>query len=150
MAVSEKFEPMNPAFRERVLKKAEGNVFMHHIDFHLTKVDPGEVEGELTLKNIHKQQFGRLHGGVVTSVADIVAGFAVYTLAGSDQDVVTAEIKVTYLRPGFGEKVVARGTVIKPGKLISFAEAEIFTLSDGKLTLIAKASTTMAMISAAQ
>lgn len=140
------FVPPNPLFRERVLLKLEGQEFMRHIGFSITRIEAGEVEGEMALQQIHLQQFGRLHGGVVTTIADIVAGFAAYTVAPAEKDVVTGEIKISYLRAGKGSHVRAVGKVLKPGKTICFVEAEVFAGSPGKWTLIAKASTSMVNI----
>lgn len=146
----EKFVAPNPDFKSRVLHKIEGNAFMHYLGLKVTAVEAGFVGAELALQPQHFQQFGRLHGGVVTALADIVAGFSVYTLAPAHLDVVTGEIKISYLRPGTGDTIIAEGRVLKPGKTISFAEAEIFALREGQRLLIAKASTTMVLINLAQ
>jgi uncharacterized protein (TIGR00369 family) len=141
--MSSEFTPPNPAFRERVTLKLEGQEFMRHIGFEITRIDAGEVEGQMALQQIHLQQFGRLHGGVVTTLADIVAGFAAYTMAPASKDVVTGEIKVSYLRAGKGSHVRAVGKVLKPGRTVCFVEAEVFAGSPGNWSLIAKASTSM-------
>jgi acyl-coenzyme A thioesterase PaaI-like protein len=39
--------------------------------------------------------------------------------------VFTAELKVTYLRPGTENEIFAKGWVIKPGKNLHFCEAEV-------------------------
>ncbi len=144
--MSQPFDPPNPLFRERVLRKLEGQEFMRHIGFEITRIDAGEVEGEMELRQVHLQQFGRLHGGVVTTLADIVAGFAAYTLAPESKDVVTGEIKVSYLRAGKGTHVRAVGKVLKPGRTLCFVESEVYAGSPGNWELIAKASTSMVNI----
>lgn len=144
------FVPPNAEFKSRVAGKIKGNAFMHHLGLEITRIEPGLVEGILEVKPHHLQQFGRLHGGVVTALADISAGFAVYTLAPADLDVVTGEIKISYLRPGLGTQIKAVGTVLKPGKSVSFAESEIYSIQNGEEILIAKATTTMILIKLAQ
>lgn len=119
---------------------------MKHLGFRITEITPGKVVGEMEFSPFLYQQFGILHGGVTLTVADIVAGFAVYTLVSASKDVVTAEIKVNCLKPGLGQKLRAVGTVLKPGKNLCFAEAEVFCTNEGKEFLVAKASTTMAII----
>ncbi len=116
---------------------------MHHLDFRLHTVEAGFTAGELAVQPIHFQQDGFVHGGVIATVADIVAGFAAYTLVDSRQHVVTGEIKISYFSKGDGDTLIAKGRVIKPGKRLNFCEAEVFSVKDGRETLIAKASTTM-------
>ena len=141
------FQVLNPHFREEILEKLKFQHFMHLMGFNLTVIEPGHVEGEMDMEVQHQQQFGILHGGATATVADIVAGFSVYTLAPPDKDVVTGEIKVTYLRPGIGKRVRAVGRVLKPGRHFSYAEADVFVQTEsGDEIHIARASTSMAII----
>ncbi len=137
----------NKNFKERIQKYLGGQHFMKLMNFELTVIEAGRTEGWLTISSDHKQQKGLLHGGVTATVADIVAGFAAYTLVPEDYHVVTAELKVSYLNPGLGDQLHAIGTVLKQGKKMNFCEAEVYTVTGEKRTLIAKATTTMAVIS---
>lgn len=141
-----RFIPPNPEFKSRIEDKLTRQHFMHLLGFEITDIEAGVVQGSLQLEEKHRQQFSILHGGVVSTVADIVAGFAAYTLAPADKDVVTAEIKISYFKPGRGQSIRARGEVIKPGRNVIFVEAEVWSNNDGEEKLIAKASTTMALI----
>ena len=116
---------------------------MKHIGFRLEVIKPGETEGSLEIKSIHKQQKGLLHGGVVTTIADIVAGFSAYTLVPEDYNVVTGEIKISFLNPGLTDKVWAKGWVIKSGRKLNVCEAEVWEIYKGEKRVLAKASTTM-------
>ena len=136
----------NTNFKSRVEKFLERQFFMKHIGFQLHVIEEGHTEGYLDLTQIHQQQKGLVHGGVTATVADIVAGFAAYTLVPEDWHVVTAEIKVSYFRAGMGDRLYAVGKVLKAGRKMNFCEAEIFIEKEGKRSLIAKASTTMACI----
>ena len=119
------------------------NHFMKHVGLRLTLIEPGLTEGWLEVMAIHKQQKGLLHGGVTVTAADIVAGFAAYTLVPENHGVVTGEIKLSFFSPGIGEKIHAIGKVIKPGRKLSFCESEIYDLRGGTKKLIARASSTM-------
>ena len=119
---------------------------MHHIGFELTSIEPGEVNGEMQIEEYIKQQTGFIHGGATATFADLVMGFAAYSLVKLDQVVVTADLRVSYLNPGIGERVIAKGWVIKPGSKLIFCEGEIVTIKNGIETLIAKASATMAVV----
>lgn len=133
----------NPKFRERIKDQLTRQNFMHHMNFDLTVIEAGRTEGELDIQPIHYQQDGFIHGGVIATIADIVAGFSAVSLVAEDQKVVTGEIKVSYFARGEGDKLKAIGTVLKPGKKINFCEAEVYSVKDGSEKLIAKATTSM-------
>ena len=59
---------------------------------------------------------------------------------------ITAELKVSCLRPGKGERLVCEAHVIKAGRGLSFTEAEVYAETAGQRTLVMKASATMAMV----
>lgn len=136
----------NPEYKSRVEKFLERQYFMKLVGFELKVIEEGRTEGWLDLKQQHQQQTGLVHGGVTATLADIVAGFAAYTVVPEDHHVVTGEIKVSYFNPGKGDKLQAIGWVLKQGRKLNFCEAEVWCHSGDQKTLIAKATTTMATI----
>ena len=142
------FDVQNPHYRDYVKEKFRLNRFSNHLGFLFTSIEPGAVEGKLPLQDFLVQQNGFAHGGVLMSLCDIVAGFAGFTLVQDGEHVVTAEIKVSCLRPANGEALLGKGWVIKPGKNIHFCESEVWSLSDGSEKLVAKSSSSMAVVRA--
>lgn len=141
------YESKNPNYKHIILAKFEKNIFSHHIGFNLTRVDPGIVEGELHIQKIHEQQNGMIHGGVTSTLADIVMGFAAYSLVAEGEGTVTSDLKVAYLRPGKGVKLLAKGRVIKPGNMLYYCESDIICIDQlGTETLIARGYSTMCAI----
>lgn len=139
---------LNPDFKNTILAKLKDQSFMKLIGFQVTNIAEGRIEGELTLKPEHKQHKGFVHGGLTATLADIVAGFAAVSLVPPGHHVVTVELKVSYLNPGLGDKILAQGWVLKQGKKLNFCEAEIYCkVGDNQPVLIAKASATMATLS---
>ncbi|MEM7108089.1 MAG: PaaI family thioesterase [Bacteroidota bacterium] len=136
----------NPDYKSRILEHLDRQYFMKHIGFRLDLIEPGQTEGYLDFEQIHQQQKGFAHGGLIATLADITAGFAAVTLVAADCGVVTGEIKVSYLNPGVGDKLRAKGWVLKQGKKMSFCEAEVFAEYRAKQKMIAKASATMVTI----
>mgnify|MGYP001801305156 CR=1 FL=1 len=136
----------NPNFKEVIREHLEGQHFMKLIDFELDVIEVGRVEGVLHLERKHKQQKGFAHGGLVATLADITAGFAASTLVPEGHNVVTGELKISYLNPGTGEKLRAKGWVLKQGKKINFCEAEVWSITGKDSVLIAKASASMITI----
>jgi len=126
----------------RIRRKLTRQHFMHLIGADLTVITPGRVEAEVTLVQQHQQQRGFAHGGLIATLADLVAGFAAVTLVPDDYGLVTSDLKISYLHPGVGQQLKAIGWVLKAGRRLHFCEAEVWC--DG--LLIAKASATMAVI----
>jgi len=140
------FKTRNPKFKELIEDKLSRQYFMKHIGFELTRIEEGVIEGSMPIQQIHKQQNEKLHGGLINTLCDIVAGFAAFSLVAAEKHVVTAEIKVSFLNGGIGETVHAKGWVIKPGRNFHFCESEVWTINKGEKILVAKATTTMAVI----
>lgn len=139
-------KPRNPNFISNVQDKMKNNNFMHFIGFEPTIIEAGKVEGKLTITSHHKQQIGFLHGGVIATLADLVSGWAAFTLVEEGKSVVTVELKTNFLNPGTGDKAWAKGYVIKAGNFLTFTECEIYCNNNNQDTLIAKAYGTFATI----
>ena len=132
--------------KERIIKYIENQEFLDLVGFKIDVIEKGLVEGRMKLESKHTQQKGFLHGGVTATVADVVSGFAAYTMVEEDQHVVTAELKISYLNPGIGDEVYAKGWVLKTGRRMNFCEAEVYVINGDEKTLVGKATTTMATI----
>jgi uncharacterized protein (TIGR00369 family) len=84
-----------------------------------------------------EQQHGFVHGGVVGMIADSAAGYAAMTVAPPGSSVLTVEYKMNLLAPADGERLVARGTVVRPGRTLIVTKAEVFAINGDKETLCA-------------
>lgn len=74
---------------------------------------------------------GRVHGGIVASLADTVLGAAAATIGLGLYR--TVEMKVNYLAPIFEkDELTAEGYVVHPGNTLALVEADLFN-SEGKL-----------------
>jgi uncharacterized protein (TIGR00369 family) len=118
------------------------------VDLGVEPVDVGEgrVSTALQIAPRHLQHTGQVHAGVMATMADHTMGAAAQTMAAPGRWIVTAELKASCLRPGKGERLVCEARVLKPGRQVSFTEAEVFVESAGQRTLVLKASATMAVI----
>jgi uncharacterized protein (TIGR00369 family) len=93
----------------------------------------------------HESQYnpiGTVHGGLVCTLLDSVAGCAVQTTLPKGQAYTSLEIKINYLRPVLATTgtLTAVGTVTKPGRRAAFAEG---TVTDSEGRLVATASSTL-------
>lgn len=134
------------AQRARIAEKLKGQRFMRHLGFEITRIDAGEVEGEMLLAEFALQQMDYVHGGVTATLADIVAGFAAYTCTPLDRNVVTSGLHIQYFAPGYGERLRAVGKVVKVGSRLHYCESEVYAIDHTGQRLIARAIATMAVV----
>jgi uncharacterized protein (TIGR00369 family) len=121
--------------------------FIADLGVEVDAVGEGECTTSIAILPRLLQHSGQVHAGVLTTLADHTAGAAAQTLAPEGTFVATVELKISLLRPAKGERLVCRGRVLKPGRQLSFVEAEVHCVEGGKEHLVAKVSATMTMIS---
>jgi uncharacterized protein (TIGR00369 family) len=120
--------------------------FIRHLGLQPAAVSPGRCETKLVLKRHHLQQDGVVHAGVLATVADHTAGAAGASLVGPDEYVLSVEFKINMLRAARGDCLYCFGTVLKPGRRLIVAEAEVFDGPREDQRLSAKATVTLAVM----
>ena len=105
---------------------------MAFIGAEIAVVEPGFCEIHLPYRAELTQQHGYMHGGALATLADNAAGYAAFSLMPADASVLTVEYKLNIMRPGLGDRMVARATVVKAGKTITVVESNVFGTKDGK------------------
>jgi uncharacterized protein (TIGR00369 family) len=78
------------------------------------------------------------------TLADHTCGGAAASTVPDDRDVLTVENKTSFLRPASGSVLLCRTEVLRAGKNLIFAEAEVKAGDDGRI--VAKASSTLAIV----
>ena len=123
----------NPQYRERLCALIDDAPFVRHMGMRITDLAWGRATFEMTPAEFRLQPFGVVHGGNIATLVDSAAFWACYLSMGSDDDGLTSvDLKLNYLAPVRGEALQSRGTLIKAGKTLSYAEADVRT-GDGRL-----------------
>ena len=125
------FAPKDPDYEARVRESFARQRVMETLGARLARVAPGEVEVELPFRDDLTQQDGFLHAGIVSTVLDSACGYAAHTLMPRGAGVLSIEFKVNLLAPALGERVIARGRVVRAGRTITVCTADAFALRDG-------------------
>ena len=115
---------------------------MSLIGASLAAVEAGVSEIRLPYRADLTQQKGFVHGGIIGMIADSAAGYAAYSLMPASASLVTVEYKMNILAPARGA-LVARGKVIKSGRTLTVARAEVYA-EDG--THVASMQQTLMML----
>lgn len=103
---------------------------MADLGVRLLEVGHGWVTTELDLTERLRQQHGFAHAGVVSTLADHTAGAAATSLIDDGQSVLTADFNIHLLRPGAGDLLTSRGEVVKAGRTLIVAQADVW--ADGR------------------
>lgn len=77
----------------------------------------------------------------VAAVLDSACGYAAWSAADGEVDVLTVEYKINLLEPAVGERVLCQGRVVRSGGRLTVCRGEAY--ADGKL--VAASTTTMAV-----
>jgi uncharacterized protein (TIGR00369 family) len=109
----------------------------------LGNVSLGMVEISLTPSPAISQQHGFVHAGAVSAIADSAAGYAALSVMPAGTGVLTTEFKINLLAPAAGERIIARGRVVKAGRTLTLVQADVFASTGGQEKLIALLTATM-------
>ena len=120
----------DPNFASRVRESFARQKAMALIGASLKKIEAGEVEIALPWRDDLTQQKGFVHGGILGMIADTACGYAAFSLMPAGGSLVTVEYKMNILKPGRGA-LVAKGRVIRPGRTLTVAQAEVYAEDGG-------------------
>ena len=137
------FKASDPQFETRVRLSFGEQRAMATIGASLSKVEPGAVDIILPFRDELTQQDGFLHAGVVAAVADSACGYAAHTLMPTGARVLSIEFKLNLLAPAVGERIEARGRVIRAGRTITVCRADVIAVTSGSEKLVATMTGTM-------
>ena len=133
----------NPDFEAVVRESFARQTFMAALGATLQTVAPGRIAIMAPFRAEHAQQNGFLHAGVLTSIADSACGYAALTLAPAGYDVLAVEFKINLLRPALAPRFVARADVLRAGRTLTVARADVFGLRDEGEELVAAMMSTV-------
>jgi uncharacterized protein (TIGR00369 family) len=110
----------------------------------LERVEPGVVAISLPFRTDLTQQHGFLHAGAVASVLDSACGYAAFSLMPAGSGVLTVDYTINLMAPAAGERLIAVGTVIRPGRTLTVCRGEAtITRPEGDKTVSAMQATVM-------
>lgn len=129
--------PKDSLFEERVRASFAKQGLMETLGASVADVAPGHVSIVLLPSQMVSQQHGFVHAGAVASIADSAAGYAALTLMPPEAGVLTAEFKINLLAPAVGDRIIAKGKVIKSGRTLTLAQTDVFAEREGQERLVA-------------
>jgi len=134
---------LNPKYKEALSTLINRSPYFSLLSMEIKDLEWGTAVLEVELEEKHLQPFGYVHGGVIASVMDAAAFWAVFPQVKDGMGLTTVEIKVNYLAPVKKGKLVAKGRCIKIGKTLALGEAYI---SSAEGNLLAHGTATMMIV----
>lgn len=136
-------DPESADYEERIRLSFARQGLMSTLKATLGNVSPGLVEIAMRPDPAISQQHGFVHAGALSAIADTAAGYAALTLMPRGRGVLTTEFKINLVAPAVGDRILARGRVVKAGRTLTLAQTEVFAESGGQEKLVALLTATL-------
>jgi uncharacterized protein (TIGR00369 family) len=131
---------------EHIRESFDRQGFMRTLGAVLESVEPGIVTITCGFDEGLTQQHGLFHGGVVASLVDVACGYAALSVMPADQEVLTVEFKVHFLKPAKTDRVIAVGQVVQSGRTLTVCEGSVYDATHTRV--LARMTATMMAVAA--
>lgn len=133
-------------FAARIRSSFAKQGLMSTLGAALGEISSGRVDVELRPRPEISQQHGFVHAGAISAIADTAAGYAALSVMPADVGVLTTEFKINLVAPAIGERIIARGRVVKAGRTLTLTQSDVFAVNTGQEKLVAVLMATMMTI----
>lgn len=134
---------LTPQIEAKVRASFARQTMMATLGAELLDLGPGTARIAAPILPGSRQQQDAGHAALTFAIGDSAAGYAALTMFGEDDEIMTVEMKINLLRPALGDRLIAEGRVIKPGRRITVVAAEVWAETDGQRKQIALLQGTM-------
>jgi uncharacterized protein (TIGR00369 family) len=136
--------------QERIdfLKKDFRRGFIKFCGIQSSKIEKGIFESTLIIGEEHKTQDNFIHAGLIATMSDHTAGYAVYTLVPDNIRILTIEFKINFLKPAYGNGLKCKSEIISQGKQVIVAQSTVFDIRDTHEKMVSKSTITLMAIDA--
>lgn len=117
--------------------------FSRLVGAELTACSEEGIEIRLKVREELRQQYGFVHGGVLSYLADNALTFA--GGISLKKQVVTSEMKLNYIRPATGTELISRAKSISCGRTQAVVRCEIYSVEGDTERLCAAAQGTISV-----
>lgn len=134
---------LSPSAIDRIRSSFGAQSLMETFGAELGVIERGHVEITAPILPGTLQQHGYAHAGLTFSLGDSAAGYAALSVMPEGAEVMSVEIKINLLAPAEGERLIAVGKVVKPGRRLVVVSAEVFAENAGTRKQVALLQGTM-------
>ena len=98
---------LSDAMQKRVRQSYENQAFLRHLGIQLDEIEYGQVTMHCGVREELTQQRGFIHGGVLSTIADVSCGYVALSTMGETSEVLTVEFKMNILRASSSSQIFA-------------------------------------------
>ena len=121
---------LTPDETERLREAFERVPFAHLLKLELGEMKRGEATLHLEVRDELRQNNGVVHGGVIASLVDTAAAFAILSILEKGQSSTTVDLTIHYLRPLLGGRATAHARVLRAGRRILTITVDVLNESE--------------------
>ncbi len=122
---------VDTATAEKVRASFAAQGLMTTLGAEILTLGPGTCRIAAPITAATGQQQGFAHAGLTFAIGDSAAGYAALGLMPPEAEVVTAEMRIHLLAPATGQRLVAEGRVIRPGRRLMVVQADVYAEGAG-------------------
>lgn len=105
---------------------------MANFDARIDEIAAGRVVLSMPISPRTGQQHGFAHAGASFALGDSAAGYAALSRMEAGSEVLTVEMKINLVAPAKGDRLLAVGEVLRPGRRLIVVRATVAALdADG-------------------
>lgn len=112
--------------------------FDEFLGFTYEKIDENNIQVTLPVKDLYINSAGVIHGGVISTLADVAVSNLIEADEDGVQQAVTVDLNVSFIKPAIGKKLIADASLVKQGKTLVHATCLIYN-EQQELVVTAKA-----------
>jgi uncharacterized protein (TIGR00369 family) len=135
--------PPDPDFADTAKRFLMGMPIAQHFGFEVTGVGPGLFEITQPFREELSFRPGIFQAGPVGTLADMAAACAGMTMLPRGWGASTVDYTIKLVAPAAGEKLIARGRLVKSGRTLSVTASDVYAVHQGNETLCATALATI-------
>lgn len=114
-----------PDYRDRIMERIYKIPIMSTLKLEVTEIKAGYCEMKAPRRRNYDGIFNSFHGGLLMTVADSAAAFALMTLTGPEARMTTTDMNIRFLAPCLTDLTV-RARVIKFGRTLSPMSVDLY------------------------
>ncbi len=131
------------ATEARIRESFARQTMMETLGASLAEIALGQITITAPILPTVLQQQGAGHAGLAFSLGDSAAGYAALSQMPEGAEVMTVEMKINLMSPALGERLIATGRVIRPGRRIMVVAADVWAETEGARKHVAMLQGTM-------
>jgi len=122
----------------------DANPFFCLMGIDIVSYEAGKAVLSMGIRPDMHNGVGWLQGGILVALADEAIALALYTLLTEHEGIATISESTSFVKGVQEGVIVAEAKVIKKGRRVAFAEAEVFLSNDEK-TMLSRTSAAFAV-----